>query len=66
MVLQPRQDDAHYQRDATFCAAPGLADSGAVSYRAMQFPRAYLRHAFGVLRLSDNDGSGQFARDATF
>ena len=45
---------------------PGLATSAGVSFRSVNRPDRYLRHANNLLTLAANDGSSTFAADATF
>ncbi|UFR05965.1 glycoside hydrolase family 43 protein [Streptomyces sp. Go40/10] len=52
--------------DALWQLVPGLADSGAVSFRSVSHPTRYLRHYDYQLRLDVNDGTSAFAADATF
>ncbi|WP_030159666.1 glycoside hydrolase family 43 protein [Glycomyces sp. NRRL B-16210] len=44
----------------------GLADAAGVSFESVNFPGRYLRHANYAVRLDANDGTSQFAQDATF
>jgi hypothetical protein len=54
--------------DARFHVATGLADlaDDCVSFESRNFPGYYLRHVGFTLKLEANDGSAQFAADATF
>lgn len=52
--------------DATWVVQAGLADSSCVSFESANQPGQYLRHFDFELYLGPNDGSGQFADDATF
>jgi hypothetical protein len=52
--------------DSQFVMVPGLANSGAVSFRSVNFPTAYLRHRNGEIWLDVSDGSALFNADATF
>ncbi|MBP2477506.1 hypothetical protein JOF53_006378 [Crossiella equi] len=52
--------------DATFRLVPGLADGNCYSIEATNYPRNFLRHANGRLRLDAYDPSGLFAADATW
>jgi hypothetical protein len=47
---------------------PGLADNsnGHVSFESVNRPGHYLRHSWYKLHLAVNDGTAQFAADATF
>jgi len=52
--------------DATWLVLAGLADSVCISFESVNHPGHYLRHFDFELYLERNDGSSQFARDATF
>ena len=52
--------------DATWIVHRGLADSSCVSFESANAPGEYLRHYNFELYLNSNDGSSQFAQDATF
>ncbi|WP_022979551.1 AbfB domain-containing protein [Ideonella sp. B508-1] len=52
--------------NVTFVARPGLADEACVSLESASTPGQFLRHYAFRLQLNPNDGSGQFAQDATF
>jgi GH43 family beta-xylosidase len=52
--------------DSQFRLVPGLAGSGTVSLESANFPGYYLRHKNFEVWLEKNDGSAQFASDATF
>lgn len=54
--------------DARFRLVPGLADrsDGLLSFESVNYPGHYVRHWDFDLRLEANDGSAQFAEDATF
>jgi non-reducing end alpha-L-arabinofuranosidase len=52
--------------DATWLVEPGLANSACISFQSANVPGDYLRHADFELYLEPNDGSHQFALDATF
>jgi hypothetical protein len=58
------------RQDATFLIVDGLADDNLVSFQAKNFPRAFLRHREGRVRLEDRpddeDDAEQFDLDATF
>ncbi|MCD0443988.1 glycoside hydrolase family 43 protein [Glycomyces sp. A-F 0318] len=45
---------------------PGLADASGVSFESVNYPGRYLRHVDYAVGLVQNDGSTQFAQDATF
>ncbi|MFG3343422.1 glycoside hydrolase family 43 protein [Glycomyces sp. NPDC048151] len=44
----------------------GLADASGVSFESVNYPGRFLRHANYAIRLDPNDGTAQFAADATF
>ena len=44
----------------------GLADGSGVSFESVNVPGRFLRHSDSVVRLDPDDGSPQFAQDATF
>ena len=52
--------------DATWIVEPGLAESSCVSFQSANDSGQYLRHSNFELYLNSNDGSSQFAQDATF
>ncbi|MFJ4690367.1 AbfB domain-containing protein [Streptomyces sp. NPDC088766] len=52
--------------DATWTVRAGLANSSCVSLESANRPGHYLRHANFKVQLSTNDGTSQFAEDATF
>jgi hypothetical protein len=52
--------------DATWVVQAGLAKSSCVSFEAANDPGSYLRHYRFELYLDPDDGSAQFAQDATF
>ena len=52
--------------DATWIVHPGLAHSSCVSFESANDPGQYLRHYNYELYLNANDGTSQFAQDATF
>jgi hypothetical protein len=52
--------------DATWVVRAGLADSGCISFESANEPGQYLRHYKFELYLEPDDGSAQFALDATF
>ncbi|MEU7482275.1 glycoside hydrolase family 43 protein [Lentzea sp. NPDC042327] len=53
-------------QDAMWQLVPGLAASAGISFRSVNYPDRYLRHADYALVLAANDGSATFAADATF
>ncbi len=52
--------------DDEWVARPGLANASGVSFESVNFPGYFLRHYNYELSLVRNDGSAQFAADATF
>ncbi|RZQ63918.1 AbfB domain-containing protein [Amycolatopsis suaedae] len=52
--------------DATFVVRRGLADPSCFSLESRNFPGSWLRHANFRVRLSGNEGTDLFRRDATF
>ncbi len=52
--------------DATWIVQSGLANPSCVSFESANDPGDYLRHFDFELYLEQNDGSSQFAQDATF
>lgn len=52
--------------DATWIVHAGLADGNCVSFESADGPGQYLRHYAFQLHLQPDDGTGQFAADATF
>jgi hypothetical protein len=52
--------------DATWVVRAGLANSNCVSFESANTPGSYLRHYAFQLHLQPNDGTSQFAADATF
>jgi Alpha-L-arabinofuranosidase B (ABFB) domain len=53
-------------QDQMWTLAPGLADPAGVSFRSVNYPAMYLRHWNYAMVLNANDGTSQFAADATF
>ena len=53
-------------QDATWIVRAGLADSSGVSLESKNFQGGFLRHRHGLLYQDNNDGTEQFAQDATF
>ncbi|WP_078941052.1 alpha-L-arabinofuranosidase B [Streptomyces sp. XY152] len=51
---------------ATWTVRAGLANSSCVSFESADRAGQYLRHANFTVRLNTNDGTAQFAEDATF
>jgi non-reducing end alpha-L-arabinofuranosidase len=54
------------KEDATWIVEPGLANSSCVSFESANGSGDYLRHYAFELYLEPNDGTTQFALDATF
>jgi hypothetical protein len=52
--------------DATWVVRAGLSNGSCVSFESANAPGQYLRHFNFQLHLNGNDGSPQFAQDATF
>jgi hypothetical protein len=52
--------------DATWIVRPGLANAGCVSLESADASGRYLRHFAFQLYLEPDDGTAQFAADATF
>ncbi len=52
--------------DATWVVTAGLSNSSCVSFQAANASGSHLRHYNFQLHLQPNDGSSQFAQDATF
>ncbi|MFF4485313.1 alpha-L-arabinofuranosidase B [Streptomyces sp. NPDC001544] len=52
--------------DATWIVRAGLANGNCVSLESANTPGSYLRHYAFQLHLQPNDGTSQFAADATF
>jgi len=61
-------ENASPPADTWFQVAAGLADRAddCVSFESVNLPGYYLRVSGTVLKLEENDGSAQFAEDATF
>ena len=57
---------ATVKADATWIVEPGLANSGCVSFQSANESGQYIRHYAFELYLQPNDGTTQFAADATF
>ena len=54
------------KQSASWSVVTGLGNSGCVSFQSVDKPGSYIRHFNFVLQLNANDGSKQFAEDATF
>ena len=57
---------AQAKADATWIVEPGLANSSCVSFQSANQSGQYIRHYAFELYLEPNDGTAQFAADATF
>jgi Alpha-L-arabinofuranosidase B (ABFB) domain len=67
VITQVTADSSDTSRgDATWIVRPGLADRLCISFESADDPGYYLRHFDFELYLDQDDGSGQFALDATF
>jgi len=66
-VLTKLSSDLDF-KDATFMLEPALIGRGkaSVSFESTNFPGMFLRHKNFALVLEKNDGSEQFAKDASF
>lgn len=54
------------QQQATWTVVTGLGNSACYSFESVDTPGSYIRHYNFNLLLNSNDGSTQFAQDATF
>ncbi len=63
--VDPEQDIALFNNDASFKIINGLAKSG-ISFESYNFPHFYIRTSNNVLRLEMKDGSKLFKSEATF
>jgi hypothetical protein len=54
------------KQDATWIVRAGLADDAGVSFESKNYPGSFLRHQHGAVYHHENDGTRQFAEDATF
>ncbi len=52
--------------DSTFTVRAGLGNSGCVSFESVNFPGYFIRHQNFEIKLTRQDRSDLFARDATF
>ncbi|MFF7789078.1 AbfB domain-containing protein [Streptomyces sp. NPDC007991] len=52
--------------DSRFRLRPGLAGTGTVSFESVNYPGYFLRHTNYDFQLVHNDGTAQFAADASF
>jgi hypothetical protein len=67
VITQITQDDsATAKADATWIVQAGLANSSCISFESANDPGEYLRHYDFELYLNPDDGTSQFAQDATF
>ncbi|MFF8928390.1 AbfB domain-containing protein [Streptomyces longwoodensis] len=67
-VLRAERDDGSslFGRDATFCARPAPAASGAVSLESVNYPGRFLRHQDFRLRLDPYQDSDLYRADSAF
>jgi hypothetical protein len=61
-VANPALDKQH----ATWIVEPGLANSSCLSFESKDYPNGYLRQTSGAVYRQQDDGTAQFASDATF
>ncbi|KAL9084820.1 MAG: hypothetical protein Q9165_007888 [Trypethelium subeluteriae] len=54
------------KQQASWTVETGLGNSACFSFQSVDTPGSYIRHDNFVLQLNANDGSKQFAEDATF
>ena len=54
------------KQDATWIVEPGLANSSCLSFESKDYPNGYLRQTAGAVYQQQDDGTAQFASDATF
>ncbi len=54
------------KQDATWIVHPGLSNSACLSFESKDYPNGYLRQSSGAVYQQPNDGTTQFASDATF
>jgi hypothetical protein len=54
------------KQDATWIVRRGLANSSCLSFESKDYPNGYLRQTSGAVYQQQNDGTQQFASDATF
>ena len=54
------------QQQASWTVVTGLGNSGCYSFESIDTPGSYIRHYNFALLLNANDGTTQFAEDATF
>jgi hypothetical protein len=68
VVISPidSSSSATAKADATWIVRAGLANSSCVSFESANASGSFLRHYAFELYLNPNDGSSQFAADATF
>jgi hypothetical protein len=68
VVISPvsSSGSATTKADSTWIVRPGLANSNCVSLESANASGSYLRHYAFQLHLQPNDGTSQFAADATF
>jgi hypothetical protein len=68
VVISPisASSSATDKADSTWTVRAGLANSSCISFESANNSGQYLRHYNFQLRLNANDGTSQFAQDATF
>jgi hypothetical protein len=54
------------RKDASWYACSGLAGVGTLSFRSVNYPKQYLRHQEGRVRLHDFEDTDSFKKDASF
>ncbi|KAI0439055.1 fungal alpha-L-arabinofuranosidase [Xylaria telfairii] len=64
-VVSSSSDSGLKQR-ASWTVRTGLGNSGCVSFESRDTPGSFIRHFDFALKVDGNDGSKQFAEDATF
>ena len=61
-----RDSPIRERQDAIWVVRAGLADRTGVSLESKNYPGSFLRHRHGAVYQEANDGSDQFAQDATY
>jgi len=59
-------DSPEFIADSSFIVRNGLAGDGTISFESKNKPNWFLRHAYYKIRLSANDGSSLFKKDASW
>jgi tetratricopeptide (TPR) repeat protein/ubiquitin-protein ligase len=54
------------RKDASWYVCPGLAGGDTVSFRSVNYPKQYLRHQEGRVKLHDFEDADLFKQDASF